>query len=66
MRTERRDALRTAARAAVAAALGGLGLLLGLRRGRREDEGYCDRAGRCRGCPATDDCEVHRAIGGGS
>ena len=66
METERRETLRWAARAAVAAALGALGVALGLRRGGARDEGYCDRAGRCGGCPVTDDCEIHRAIGGGS
>ena len=66
MTIDRRSALRSAARGAVAAVLGGLGLFLGLRRKRPETQGYCDHSGRCGGCPVTEDCHVHQAIGPGS
>ena len=59
----RRNLLRTAARTAVAAAIGGLALALGLRR-RSKSAGYCDHAGRCGGCPVTDGCDVFEAMGG--
>jgi hypothetical protein len=57
----RRGILRLAA----AAGLGALAAALGLRRGESVEEGYCDRAGRCGGCPVTDDCDVYQAIKGG-
>jgi hypothetical protein len=61
----RREALRTAARGAIAAALGAAAVVLGLRRGRPKTTGYCDQAGRCGGCPITSDCDVYQAMGGG-
>jgi len=59
----RRDLLRTAGRAVAAAALGALAVTLGFRR-RTKASGYCDHAGRCGGCPVTEDCDVYRAMGG--
>jgi hypothetical protein len=61
----RREILRTAARGVAAAALGAVAATLGLRRGRRRSEGYCDHAGKCGSCPVTSDCHVVEAIGGG-
>jgi len=59
----RRDLLRTAGRALVAAALGALSVTLGLRR-REKPDGYCDYSGKCGGCPVTDGCETYQAMGG--
>ena len=64
MNEERRKVLRSGARLAVAAAIGGLALKLGLRR-RPESTGYCDRAGRCGGCQVTSSCDVYQAMHGG-
>ena len=68
MRTdERRGVLETGARLAAAAALGALGLTLGLRRAKdTKVAGYCDRAGRCGGCSATASCDVFQAMHGGT
>ncbi len=60
----RRNLLRTAARTAVAGALGALAVALGLRKSKK-DKGYCGHGGRCGGCPVTDDCDVFEAMGGG-
>ena len=63
METEQR---RGVLRLAAAAALGALAATLGLRRGSENtEEGYCDYAGRCGGCPVTDDCDVYRDMHGG-
>jgi hypothetical protein len=64
---ERRGILVSGARLAAAAALGALAATLGLRRQtkRADDGGYCDRAGRCRGCEVTADCDVYQAMHGG-
>ncbi len=61
---ERRGVLRLAA----AAALGALAATLGLRRGTKDtkNSGYCDRAGRCGGCPVTEGCDVYQAMNGGT
>jgi hypothetical protein len=59
----RRSLLRATARTVAVAAIGALAASLGLRR-RSRSEGYCDRAGRCGGCPVTETCDVFRAMGG--
>ncbi len=56
----RRQVLRSGARALVATALGALAVSLGLRRGEKTTEGYCDRAGRCGGCAVTAGCDVYQ------
>jgi hypothetical protein len=64
---ERRRALRAGFRLAAAAALGAVAAVLGLRRspGGAKDAGYCDRAGRCAGCPVTAKCDAFEAMHGG-
>ena len=69
MKTEnRRTVLLTGARLTAVAALGALAATLGLRRGAKgaRASGYCDRAGRCGGCPITHDCDAYQALLPGS
>ena len=56
----RRQVLRSTARAALAAALGALTAKL-LLRGPARASGCCARAGRCGGCPVTHDCDVYQS-----
>ena len=64
---ERRGILRTGARLAAAAALGALGVTIGLRRRGKDtkEAGYCNRAGRCGGCDVTETCDVFQDMHGG-
>ncbi len=55
MTTTRREQLKNAGRAAVAVALGAVGIHLATRPGRAA-RSSCDRSGACNGCGSVEQC----------